>query len=108
MQFFNSLDRKSEPGNAVIQRGEEELSHLNKKEQIIARALMKSADFVLGTSGFLDKPTELNDNFFFVGGNSLNAVRFITKMRDQGFSLGDFLFVFTATTLHLIYSIHYE
>lgn len=29
------------------------------------------------------------DNYFFVGGNSLNAVSVVTKLRDQGFYLGN-------------------
>lgn len=38
--------------------------------------------------GSLYKPLELADNYFFVGGNSLNAVIVVTKLKDQGFQLG--------------------
>ena len=38
--------------------------------------------------GGVGRAVELSDNFFEIGGNSLNAVAVVTKLRDQGFNLG--------------------
>lgn len=48
---------------------------------------MKTVVSVVGTSS-VDRPVELGDNFFEIGGNSLNAVNVVTKLKDQGFHLG--------------------
>lgn len=77
--------------NAILEWDENELNSLKKKEKAIARALLNSVSYVLYDGSLLSKPLTLNDNFFFVGGNSLNAVRVITKLRDQGFWLGNFV-----------------
>lgn len=51
------------------------------------KALIKTARMLTG------RPVRLTDNFFNVGGNSLNAVTFVTKLRDQGFDIGQ-LYIF--------------
>ena len=51
------------------------------------RALLKTVVSVVGTSS-VNRPIQLSDNFFEIGGNSLNAVSVVTKLRDQGFNLG--------------------
>lgn len=53
----------------------------------MACALFKTVSSVLG--GSLHKSLSLADNYFYVGGNSLNAVIVVTKLRDQGFFLGN-------------------
>ena len=65
---------------------ENELNKLNGEERRIASALFKTIVSVLGTS--VHKTLGLMDNYFYVGGNSLNAVIVVTKLRDQGFHLG--------------------
>lgn len=57
-------------------------SQLNQKE----KALLKTVLAVAGGAG--GRPIRLTDNFFEIGGNSLNAVAVVTKLRDQGFNLG--------------------
>ena len=47
-------------------------------------ALLKTVSLVAGDAG---RPVRLTDNFFDIGGNSLNAVAVVTKLRDQGFHL---------------------
>lgn len=59
---------------------ETELSHEEK-------ALLKTVVSIVGVCS-LDRPIRLTDNFFEIGGNSLNAVNVVTKLRDQGFHLG--------------------
>lgn len=49
-------------------------------------ALLKTVSLVAGDAG---RPVRLTDNFFDIGGNSLNAVAVVTKLRDQGFHLGN-------------------
>lgn len=58
-------------------------SQLNPAE----RALLKTVLSVAGDAGG-GRPIRLTDNFFDIGGNSLNAVAVVTKLRDQGFNLG--------------------
>lgn len=65
---------------------EDELNFLEAQEHSFATALFKTVSTVLGES--LQKSISLKDNYFFVGGNSLNAVYVVTKLRDQGFYLG--------------------
>jgi len=62
-------------------------SELNREE----RALLKTVVGVIGQSA--KRPIQLEDNFFDVGGNSLNAVSVVTKLQDQGFfiDMGAFL-----------------
>ena len=50
------------------------------------KALLKTVISVVGSS--IGRAVELTDNFFDVGGNSLNAVAVVTKLRDQGYDLG--------------------
>lgn len=49
-------------------------------------ALLKTVSLVIGNAG---RPVRLTDNFFDIGGNSLNTVSVVTKLRDQGFHLGN-------------------
>lgn len=70
----------------ICKWNENELNRLGEKERQMASALFKTVLSVLG--GSLHKPLVLTDNYFFVGGNSLNAVAVVTKLRDQGFFLG--------------------
>jgi hypothetical protein len=65
---------------------ENELNKLDAEERRLASALFKTTLSVLG--GSLHKMLSLGDNYFDVGGNSLNAVIVVTKLRDQGFHLG--------------------
>lgn len=51
------------------------------------RALLKTVVSIVGTTS-VDRTIRLTDNFFEIGGNSLNAVNVVTKLRDQGFHLG--------------------
>ncbi|XP_046647830.1 tyrocidine synthase 3-like isoform X2 [Daphnia pulicaria] len=80
---------KSKP--IICRWNENELNRLDERERNVASALLKTVLSVLG--GSLHKPLSLTDNYFYVGGNSLNAVSVVTKLRDQGFylELGDFL-----------------
>ena len=48
------------------------------------KALLKTVMSVVGGG----RAAQLSDNFFEIGGNSLNAVAVVTKLRDQGFNLG--------------------
>jgi hypothetical protein len=74
-------------GKPIICRwNENELNRLDERERSVASALLKTVLSVLG--GSLHKPLSLTDNYFYVGGNSLNAVTVVTKLRDQGFYLG--------------------
>lgn len=74
-------------GKPIICRwNENELNRLDERERNVASALLKTVLSVLG--GSLHKPLSLTDNYFYVGGNSLNAVTVVTKLRDQGFYLG--------------------
>jgi hypothetical protein len=74
-------------GKPIICRwNENELNRLDERERNVASALLKTVLSVLG--GSLHKPLSLTDNYFYVGGNSLNAVSVVTKLRDQGFYLG--------------------
>lgn len=50
------------------------------------KALLKTVISVVGSS--IGRTVKLSDNFFDIGGNSLNAVAFVTKLRDQGYDLG--------------------
>jgi len=51
------------------------------------RALLKTVYSIVGsTSG---RAIQLSDNFFEIGGNSLNAVNVVTKLKDQGFHIGN-------------------
>ena len=59
-------------------------SELNREE----RALLKTVVGVIGQSA--KRPIQLEDNFFDVGGNSLNAVSVVTKLQDQGFFIGNY------------------
>uniref|UniRef100_A0A0P6E9S3 Ss-alanyl conjugating enzyme n=1 Tax=Daphnia magna TaxID=35525 RepID=A0A0P6E9S3_9CRUS len=49
------------------------------------RALLKTVHSIIGTSS--GRAVQLSDNFFEIGGNSLNAVNVITKLKDQGFHI---------------------
>lgn len=50
-------------------------------------ALLKTVISIVGES-LNDRPIQLSDNFFEIGGNSLNAVNVVTKLKDQGFHVG--------------------
>lgn len=72
---------------------EDELNLLDDdKGKFFATVLLKTILTVLG--GSLHKSLSLTDDYFCVGGNSLNAVIVVTKLKDQGFSLGIWLFNF--------------
>lgn len=59
--------------------------------------LLKTVRLVTGDTG---RPAKLTDNFFDIGGNSLNAVFAVTKLRDQGFDLGTYLiYIFLVSVL---------
>lgn len=78
----------TQKGKPIICRwNENELNRLDERERNVASALLKTVLSVLG--GSLHKPLSLTDNYFYVGGNSLNAVSVVTKLRDQGFYLGN-------------------
>lgn len=49
--------------------------------------LLKTVLSVVGTSS-VDRAIRLTDNFFEIGGHSLNAVNVVTKLKDEGFNLG--------------------
>ncbi|XP_045028498.1 tyrocidine synthase 3 [Daphnia magna] len=49
------------------------------------RALLKTVHSIIGTSS--GRAVQLSDNFFEIGGNSLNAVNVVTKLKDQGFHI---------------------
>ena len=51
------------------------------------RALLKTVASVVGSPA--RQTIRLTDNFFDVGGNSLNAISVVTRMRDQGLDLGN-------------------
>lgn len=55
-------------------------SSLSRDETVLLRTVLS----VIGGSPEI----RLTDNFFEIGGNSLNAVAVVTKLRDQGFVLG--------------------
>ena len=69
---------------------------LNQEE----RALLKTVASVVGSSAH--KPVQLTDNFFDVGGNSLNAVTVVTKMRDQGYNLDITSFLTAKEMAHVV------
>lgn len=68
-------------------------SQLNQDE----KALLKTVIAVAGTAG--GRPVRLTDNFFEIGGNSLNAVTVVTKLRDQGIYLGAFSMLISKSVL---------
>jgi len=70
----------------ICKWNENELNRLDEKVRNLASALFKTVSSVLG--GSLHRSLSLTDNYFYVGGNSLNAVIVVTKLRDQGFYLG--------------------
>ncbi len=70
----------------ALQWNENELELMEENNGALARTLFKTVSLVLGCS--LQKSLSLMDNFFFVGGNSLNAVIVVTKLKDQGIRLG--------------------
>ncbi|KAI9561851.1 hypothetical protein GHT06_012813 [Daphnia sinensis] len=49
------------------------------------RALLKTVHSIIGTAS--GRVIQLSDNFFEIGGNSLNAVNVVTKLKDQGFNI---------------------
>ncbi|XP_057376385.1 beta-alanyl-bioamine nonribosomal peptide synthetase ebony-like isoform X2 [Daphnia carinata] len=49
------------------------------------RALLKTVHSIVGSS--FGRLVQLSDNFFEIGGNSLNAVNVVTKLKDQGFHI---------------------
>ncbi len=69
---------------------------LNQEE----RALLKTVASVVGSSAH--KPIQLTDNFFDVGGNSLNAVTVVTRMRDQGYNLDITSFLSAKELAHVV------
>lgn len=76
---MNNLSVLIETSSSVVWKE----SELNKEE----RALLKTVVSVIGQSA--KRPIQLDDNFFDVGGNSLNAVSVVTKLQDQGFFIGN-------------------
>uniref|UniRef100_A0A0P5KZY5 Ss-alanyl conjugating enzyme n=2 Tax=Daphnia magna TaxID=35525 RepID=A0A0P5KZY5_9CRUS len=88
---------KSKP--IICRLNENELNRLDETERSVASALLKTVLSVLG--GSLHKPLALTDNYFYVGGNSLNAVTVVTKLRDQGFYL-DLVDFLEADNLHQV------
>ena len=85
IDYHLAMPRKGKP--SICRWNENELNRLDERERNIASALLKTVLSVLG--GSLHKPLALTDNYFYVGGNSLNAVTVVTKLRDQGFYLGN-------------------
>lgn len=49
------------------------------------RDLLTTVVSIVGNSA--EKSIQLSDNFFNIGGNSLNAVSVVTKLRDQGYNM---------------------
>lgn len=58
---------------------------LSREEEI----LLRTVSSIVGTSS-VDRAIRLTDNFFEIGGHSLNAVNVVTKLKDQGFNLGQY------------------
>ena len=85
IDYHLAMPRKGKP--SICRWNENELNRLDERERNIASALLKTVLSVLG--GSLHKPLALTDNYFYVGGNSLNAVTVVTKLKDQGFYLGN-------------------
>lgn len=54
---------------------------LTKEEKVLLKT-------IVSVTGGGSRPLKLTDNFFDIGGNSLNAVAVVTKLRDQGYFIG--------------------
>lgn len=66
-----------------------DLSGVSAEEEEIARDLLTVVSRVLGGGG---GRLTLADNFFRVGGNSLNAVLVVTALVDMGYKIGELVF----------------
>jgi hypothetical protein len=67
-----------------------------------ATALLETVKSVLGGALKTDVLT-LNANFYQLGGNSLNSIFTITKLRDQGFNIGKFKkVIFIVVFMHVL------
>ena len=84
IKIMMNLFKQGKP--SLCKWNENELNRLDEEMRNMASTLFKTILSVLG--GSLHKPLCLSDNYFYVGGNSLNAVIVVTKLRDQGFNLG--------------------
>lgn len=63
-----------------------DLSSLPENKHIAAQCLVKTVASVIGAS--LRSRISLESNFYSLGGNSLNSVYTVTRLRDQGFTIG--------------------
>lgn len=59
---------------------------LSREEKILLDTIVS----VVGSGK--SRSINLSDNFFEIGGNSLNAVTVVVRLRDQGFKLGKLIY----------------
>ncbi|NEU35389.1 acyl carrier protein, partial [bacterium LRH843] len=62
-----------------------DISSLPESKQIAAKCLVKTVASVIGAA--LRSRISLESNFYSLGGNSLNSVYTVTRLRDQGFTI---------------------
>lgn len=67
-------------------RVDEDFSELSEQQRPMAHCLLTTVAAVLG--GSARGVISLNANFYHLGGNSLNSVFTVTKLRDQGYLIG--------------------